>query len=409
MLTQPVAEHLAEDAGFLWLLRNRQVHAPNVRLAKLVRFDERLNAQLEALAIGGNRSEGEPPMDVDHAGEVFLHTTLQMMSGASFPAAPDAALLTSYVAALSWVSRDIALATADALLRSADPVARAIAIAVLGTWRADPGPAIVAALNDPSPLVRARAYRTAGQLGRADLMAQIQQGLTDDDPECRFWSAWAGARMGPGEEPLDVLADIALNNQSRADRALDLLLRRIDVLEANSWLREFAKLPNRPRDLIRATGVIGDPLYVPWLIQRMAELPATRLAGEAFCMITGLDLAYHDLDRRPPGDFQSGPSDDPADENVTLDEDEHLPWPDAERVAQWWAANCVRFTVGKSYYLGTLKDSVDWLGVLSDAFQRQRHAAALELALRQPREVMFEVRARGRLQRQLIARVQAAR
>jgi hypothetical protein len=41
---------------------------------------------------------------------------------------------------------------------------------------------------------------------------------------------------------------------------------------------------------------------------------------------------------------------------------------------------------------------------LSDAFQRQRHAAALELAIRQPDKAMFEVRARGRLQRQLLAR-----
>ena len=151
MLTQSVADHLAEDAGFLWLLRNRQVHAPNVRLAKLVRFDERLNAQLEALAVGGNLGTGQLPAGVDHAGEVFLHTTLQMLSGRSFPGEPDAALLTSYVAALSWVSRDIALATTDTLLRSADPVARAIAIAALGARRADPGPAIAVVLNNQAP------------------------------------------------------------------------------------------------------------------------------------------------------------------------------------------------------------------------------------------------------------------
>jgi hypothetical protein len=54
--------------------------------------------------------------------------------------------------------------------------------------------------------------------------------------------------------------------------------------------------------------------------------------------------------------------------------------------------------------LGTPKPAADWLETLSDAFQRQRHAAALELAIRQPDKAMFEVRARGRLQRQLIAR-----
>ena len=49
------------------------------------------------------------------------------------------------------------------------------------------------------------------------------------------------------------------------------------------------------------------------------------------------------------------------------------------------------------------KPAADWLQALSDAFQRQRHAAALELAIRQPDKAMFEVRARGRLQRQLLA------
>ena len=224
-----------------------------------------------------------------------------------------------------------------------DSCLRAIGIAAIGARRLDPGEALSGIAELRQVLPRFRAYRTTGQLGRADLMAQLRPGLTDPDPECRFWSAWAAARMG-ATEPLDILADIAWNNLPRADRALDLLLRRLDVPQANAWLREFAKLPDRQRALIRATGVIGDPLYIPWLIEHMADPATARLAGESFSMITGLDLAYRDLDRRPPADFQSGPNDDPADENVSLDEDENLPWPDPERIGQWWTANRSRFS-----------------------------------------------------------------
>ena len=291
----------------------------------------------------------------------------------------------------------------DELGSASAPRARAISIAAFGARRSDPGDRFNSALAHTSPLVRARAYRTAGQLGRAELVAELRSGLTDDDPECRFWSAWASARMGAGGEALDVLADIAWNNHPRAVRALDLLLRRLDVPQANAWLREFAKLPGRQRDLIRAAGVIGDPLYIPWLIERMAALETARLAGEAFSMITGVDLAYRDLDRKPPQDFESGPNDDPADENVSLDDDEHLPWADAEKIGRWWAANRGRFNVGTAYFLGAPKAAADLLQALSDAYQRQRHAAALELAIRQPDKAMFEVRARGRLQRQLLA------
>ena len=109
-----------------------------------------------------------------------------------------------------------------------------------------------------------------------------------------------------------------------------------------------------------------------------ATPPATlRFSG------TDLDLAYRDLDRK-----QSGPNDDPADENVALDEDEYLPWPDHARRRG-----------GPPIGLASAPRRS-----CSDAFRRQRHAAALELAIWQPNKAMFEVHARGRLQRQLIPR-----
>jgi uncharacterized protein (TIGR02270 family) len=98
-------------------------------------------------------------------------------------------------------------------------------------------------------------------------------------------------------------------------------------------MRAFAQdLPQRRRSLIRATGIIGDSRTIPWLIEHMDVPQDARLAGEAFSMITGLDLAYLDLDRDAPPGFQSGPNDDPADENVALDEDENLPWPDRAKI-----------------------------------------------------------------------------
>jgi uncharacterized protein (TIGR02270 family) len=237
---------------------------------------------------------------------------------------------------------------------------RALAVTAIGARRTDPGPSLAPSLTDPSPLVRARAYRTTGQVGRADLMAQHAPGLTDLDPECRFWSAWAAARMGAGQEALGVLAEIAWTNQPRATRALDLLLRRLFVPHTNAWLRELAKQqPGRQRDLIRATGVVGDPLYIPWLTEPMAASETARLAGEAFSTITGLDLAYRDLDRRKPEGFQSGPNDDPKDENVALDEDDNLPWPDPARIGNWWTANRDRFSVGTPYFLGQPTDRVN--------------------------------------------------
>ena len=402
---------MVDDAPFLWLIRETVVRSPHGRLFDLVRHDERLTAHLAGVRVHAARVGTTIRREFDHDGPAsgLLAAWLALTVGDNdffgrlAAAGPAEGQFRAVTAALIWSEQSVGRQTIDTLHLCALPIGRAIAIAALGARRSDPGPSLARALSDPSPLVRARAYRTTGQLGRADLLPQLRPGLTDPDPECRFWSAWAAARMGAAE-PLDTLADIAWNNLPRAVRALDILLRRLDVPQANAWLREFAKLPGRQRDLIRATGVIGDPLYIPWLIEHMADNATARLAGEAFSMITGLDLAYRDLDRRPPADLHSGPNDDPADENVALDEDENLPWPDPARIGPWWTANRARFSPGTACFLGTPKASADWLEALSDAFQRQRHAAALELAIRQPDKAMFEVRARGRLQRQLIAR-----
>jgi uncharacterized protein (TIGR02270 family) len=418
----PIEEHLAEEVCFLRISRDNAVHAPNFRLIDLSRLDERLDACLDALRVAGERGwqaiasafldQKDPPPGLVFAGtctaianniSVRLEPMLER-SGLTGPGGSNSTAFSEFVGALAFASRDNAAAAIERLRIRPEPLSRAACIAAIGARRADPGSVLLSALDSPFPFVRARACRTAGLVGRADLTPKLAAGLTEPDPDYRFWSAWALARMGAGEQSLGVLAEIAWKGQAHTTPALGLLLRRLETPHANAWLREFAKLPGRQRDLIRGIGAIGDPLYIPWLIERMAEPETARLAGEAFSLITGLDLAFRDLERRGPEDFQSGPGDDPADENVALDEDDTLPWPDPARVGDWWTANREQFRSGTSHFLGVPKAGADWLLALSDAFQRQRHAAALELAIRQPNRAMFEVRARGRLQRQSLTR-----
>lgn len=399
-------ELLVEDAVYLGRARCIAVAAPHMTLLDLVRLEERLAAHLDAAAVA---MRARPSSVFEESDDPFVGVALalrlsqvSMVDDLLRTEPPSPALLCG----LAWEIGS-SPAVVRRMLGSTEETIFGPGLALAGMLRLDAGETIALGLSSQSPPIRARAARATGQLGRRDLLPQLLGARDDPDPECRFWSAWAAARMG-ADAPLDTLADIAWNDLPRAGRALDLLLRRLDLPRANAWLRDLAKQTDRQRDLIRATGIVGDPLYIPWLIERMAEPATARLAGEAFCMITGLDLAYRDLDRRPPADFQAGPNDDPEDENVALDEDENLPWPDPDKLGAWWTANRARFGAGTPYFLGAPKQAADWLEALSDAFQRQRHAAALELAIRQPGKAMFEVHARGRLQRQMIVRARGA-
>ncbi len=410
-----VVERQVEDAGFLWIWRTGLAAAPHVRLNRLVTGDERLAAHLDAVRIAGVPAieAARAELAGGHQGAYFLAAWIAVqnrdigrlltLADAAAGQEESAPFLAAVVAAIAWVGADAAAHGADALMTEGAVLPRVLGLRAAAARRADPGELLPQALEDPAPPVRAAAARAAGLLGRTVLRPMLAALIEDPDPDCRFWAAWAATRLG-GEAAIATLADIAWNNLPHAGRALDLLLRRLDPAAARDWLKQLATLEDRRRDLIRATGVLGDPHYVPWLIEQMRPDPSARLAGEAFAMITGLDLSYRDLDRKPPAGIEYGPNDDPADANVALDEDENLPFPDADKIAAWWAAHRHGFPPGTPHFLGAPKASADWLQALSDGYQRQRRAAALELALRHPGRAMFETRARGRMQRQMLTR-----
>ena len=64
--------------------------------------------------------------------------------------------------------------------------------------------------------------------------------------------------------------------------------------------------------LIRGVGMVGDPHFVPWLMEQMTDVTLARIAGESFSFVTGVDLANLALDRPPPEDVEFGPNEDPA-------------------------------------------------------------------------------------------------
>jgi uncharacterized protein (TIGR02270 family) len=169
----------------------------------------------------------------------------------------------------------------------------------------------------------------------------------------------------------------------------------MDPATAKAWQAWFSRRKGGLRIAISAAGGIGDPEQVPWLIEQMKVPALARIGGEAFTMITGIDLAYDHLDKSPPEGFEAGPTDSPEDENVEMNPDEYLPWPDPVLIQKWWSNNQGRFQKGTRYLLGK-PINIEWSQqVLRVGRQRQRAAAALELAIQQPGKPLFEIRAPG--------------
>ncbi len=397
-----VGQH-AEEAAFLWLLRAAAVRAPHYRLKDLTKLDNRVEAHVDGLRVAGDAGWqlAVEQLSFEEAGELFAASVLALESRdwaridrvIDFAArVPEAAQ--GLFSALGWVERAQLHGTVKELLDSDAPFRRCVGLVACAQHRVDPGSRLKAAIDDPDPGLRPRALRAAGQLRRNDLREVVHEHLTDDDPACRFSAAWAAVLLGDRGQGLAQLFTVAADLVSPWQApALQLAARLLTSPAAQAWFRDLSAAPAWLRLLITAIGVHGDASYVPWLIERMETPELARVAGEAFSMITGADLAYDDLESDRPEGFESGPTENPEDEDVALDPDEDLPWPAPDLIVRWWQTKAARFADPQRYLCGQPVTEAHCLDVLRTGFQRQRAAAALELTLMRADRPLFECRA----------------
>jgi uncharacterized protein (TIGR02270 family) len=305
------------------------------------------------------------------------------------------------VSALGWIPYESIANILKRFLKADFPFLRRVGVAGMAVHRQDPGPLLREFLDSDDALLRARALKAGGELRRQDLLGELKACLASEDLACRFWAAWAGALLGDGAS-LPVLQQLALTASPYQERACALALRGLGLERALAWHRELAARPDALRLAVQGVGVIGDPILLPWLFEQITIPEVARVAGESFSMITGVDLAYDDLDGEWPEGFEAGPTEDPEDENVAMDADEDLPWPNEELVHKWWHKHKKDYQNGTRYLSGEPMSIGSLNRVLRNGYQRQRIAAALELAIHQPGTPLFETRAPGFVQQHLL-------
>lgn len=396
-IPQVVQQH-TEESAILRNVRSGLVTAPHVKLHHLRRLDDRIAAHLDGLAVAGEFGWKlcESALENPGVGEVFA-ATVRAIEDKNSPgldkllalaeAVPDSQ--PGLISAFGWVSAQSLQGTIKNLLASGSTFQRQVGIAACAMHRVDPGAALGAAVAEADASLRARGLRVAGECGRRDLLAACVKALADEDAACRFWAVCSAALVGDRDKAIDVLKGIALQAGPARTRALRLVLKLIEARQASELLKVLAQDPANIRTLIQGAGIAGDPHYVPWLIKQMGDLKLARLAGESFSFITGVDLAYLDLERKPPEDFEPGPNDNPDDPDVSMDPDDSLPWPDPEKIQKWWDANKHRFQPGVRFFMGKPVSVEHCKEVLKTGYQRQRIAAAVYISLLQPGTPLF--------------------
>ncbi len=412
----PVVRQHVEEAAHLRHVRSVLVRGPHVRLLHLARLDERIAAHIDGIAVAGAYgaelcNAALAPADT---GSMFAALVGSIEGGqaarvdrllAIAEAVPK--LRSGAVSAFGWASASTLRGLSKRLLDSADPWRQEVGLAACAMHRVDPGvPLLLRTAQDlakPAAL-RARALGVAAALGHIDVRQACVDAASRDD-SLGLAAACAGALVGDRSSVLEALRRFGSRPGRERERALGLLLKLASTEDSYALLRAMHDEPGAIRSLIRATGAAGDARFVPWLIAQMGDLAFARLAGESFSVITGLDLAYLDLDRKPPEGAGAEPSADPSDENVALDEDDSLPWPDPQKIAAWWKANGARLPAGNRYFMGEPPTAAHCLAVLQTGFQRQRRHAAEYLCLLKPGTPLFNIAAPAWRQQRLLAQM----
>jgi uncharacterized protein (TIGR02270 family) len=411
MVIKSIIDQHAEEAAFLWLQRDAAVREPHYLLADLAELDNRVEAHIDGLRIAGEAGWEicKEQLMWEEAGEVFAAAVLAFESGDEARIQEVLELGTStydlsrgVISALGWIPHHKADSHITKLLASESPDLRRIGLAASTIHRKDPGQALTDAYKDENSLLKARAFKAVGELGRINLASSLQYKLPYEEDKCQFACAWTLALFGD-EGAISKLKTIALKDQSHSEDATKMAVRRMQPSSASSWIKEMSQSSEHIRKAVVGAGAGGDPVTIPWLISLMAKDEVSRVAGESFAMITGVDIAYDDLEGEWPEGYEAGPTESPEDEDVAMDPDEDLPWPEPELIQEWWDQNKSQFQTGKRYLLGK-PITVEWCQqVLREGKQRQRAASAIELSMLNPGAPLFEVRAPGFRQKQILA------
>ena len=428
-----VAERHADEVDFLWAMRDFAARSAAHDLDALARWDERLDAHLDGLRFAGESGWNaalellKRKAEQDKGwGSAFGAAWMAVEQGdfERFAAVLDLAVGgnrggdKAVIAALAFASPERAQRFLRPLVTAKHAILQRMGIAAAAAHGRDLGFGAKGAEGDPKPQVfdpgqdlatalgatdaalRARAARAVGQLGRRDLARALDFLHDDPDPKCRYAAIWAKAVLSDSAAG-QMLWSFCQPNAPFVEEAM-CLAAVMDPLEAPRKIREFAERGGDVRAALLGAAALGDSALVPWLFEQMRSPDQARLAANALVCLTGINLQAKRLTVKPPPTVQLGPNDDPNDENVKMDPDHGLAWPNVDALQTWWSGVRRDYPAGTRFWLGKSMDQGGAEAALRDGNQKLRRAAAWYLAKTAPGRGLFEVRAPAMRQRALL-------
>ncbi len=397
-----IIEQHATDAAFLWLLHSFSESSAFYSIDDIAELDQRIVGHLEGLI-----SAEQTGWDIclrnfkyEESGESFVAAFIAFHSGDDVKinmvcekALDSAEMTAGLVSALGWLNESKANLLIKRFLNPADLKYLYLGIAACSKRRFDPNQQLDHILQDANithqPELYARCLRLIGEIKRHDLVPALNQAMDTKHEIVRFWANWSAALLG-NRTAINQLKPYVLEDNPHKDHALELVFNVLPLEQARQLITGMSKDPSQTRTVINAIAILGDTDHVTSLIQQMSQPLFARQAGLSFSLITGVDLEQYQLDKEIGTTFKD---DAEGIEDDAENPDHGLPWPDQNKVQNFWVDYSESLEPGQRYFMGRSVTSESLRQVLCDGNQMQRSAAAFKLAMLELDSVLQNVAA----------------
>jgi uncharacterized protein (TIGR02270 family) len=391
---QVVRQH-AEDAAFLAEQRRQANGSPIADMRMLARIEARLDTHARALQHAGQIGWeiARPAWKTRYPGECFAALRLafelqewsrvdEVLDTLALPDDEDLDAFEQLDAcsmALDWLETERAIEIASWWLTQEDPLRWSLGLAGLLAHRVDPGAQLRRGLDHRAAWTRAVAYRGAAMLG----VPGKPSGSEDACARVRLFAHLAGLReLGPDPARFEALVELAAACPDHGDLACALGFAGLPPARCDVAIARILSGASEHRRLAYVGVVgVGDPVFVPWIIQALTDPTDGLAASYALVALTGLDPDARALIGGPP---QGGlESDDELDRLPLREPDIECAWLEPDATRAWWAEVGGSFPAGRRVMWGApLPEALR--STIANAPQRLRALAAWRLALERP-------------------------
>ena len=405
-----VAQSL-EEAAFLWKRWEADLGSLTRNLDEVWTWtEERLHGALDGVRVAGERVlevteaalHGKDMAARCAAAQVLAAGTPERARGALAAAVREAhgAPLQALARGIETAALDGTFAPVTAALAAAGPEHAAALCRIKAFRRVAPGREATDALESGLPQPQAQALRSLAYAGDDSIVARcVAWGLKSGAPEIRR------AAIGTGIRRADALAwhaAVELLRQRHPDCAPFLsCVAALGSPEERELVVAALREPALQQPGLFALAYVGTPQAVEIVLSGMRDEKLACAAGEAYCAITGAELARDQLAAPEPPDGSSPPSLEKDDLDASLVPGAYELWPVPDRAAveRHWQGVKRQFATGVRYWRGRPVDLETLIGAVETGPMLRRDDLALELAVRTGGKYDVEPRAFAQTQR----------